>query len=320
MKLLYPAVLFLGLLLGLCGSGLTPLGANNPPPPLAGQPNPDLFQYQGQSLAQYSTDNANLKRTGQWVWRFVDVKGCNSESIRKAVTDGINEAHTAYALDIVERDGDATAHAVYGNCGSSFAAICGGPPVIGCLGRGFPYVNDVDISTDMAAYYDVSQRAIAMHEIIGHAMSVWNEQYLLDGSFSNSNDVTIMNTGPLSRHDIVNPDGTPVSAEAARWWRTNGSPELTDTGYGYYGQWYIWACGFDFNATRVSVLVDYHDGAGLQWSGVIKPVVKDGNGCMGIGPDDGLNIVVGAAYYEKQENPSSWRVSYNEACVKGGTC
>lgn len=319
-KFLAPLVLALGLAVGLAGSSLT--SASNPPAPQVGvlQPNPDLFQYQGQSLQAYSTDNAALKQTGQWVWRFVDVKGCTSESIRQTVTDGINEAATAYGINIVERDDLVSSHAVYGNCGSTFASICGGPPVIGCLGRGFPYVNDVDISTDMAAYYDVSQRSIAMHEVIGHAMAVWNEQYLLDGTFGNSQDVTIMNTGPNSRHDIVDGNGVPAPAEANRWWRTMGSPELTTTGYANNGAWYTYACGFDANATRVSVLVNRHDGKGLVWAGTIKQLVADKNGCMGIGPVDGLNITAGYAYYLKQENPSSWKVSLNETCVKGGTC
>lgn len=307
MSLVKLLVLVLGISLGWHVSGVL---AADPPPVASTQQNPDLFQYQGQSLQKFSTDNAALKQTGIWRWQFVPVQGCDSESIRAAVTQGINEA-SRMGVTVLEAPGDPSAHAVYGNCGVSFAAHCGGPPVIGCLGRGFPYNNDVDISTDMAAYYDLSQRAIAMHEVIGHAMAVWNEQYKLDGTFGASNDVTIMNTGPNSRHDL-GPN------EDARWWRTMGSPELKVTGYAFSGAWYVWACGFDSNATRLSVLVDRHDGRGVVWAGVVRELTPDRNGCMGLGVQEGLNIVVGQPIYLKQENPASWRVSQNEVRVIGG--
>ncbi len=284
--------------------------AANPPTVPSTTQNPELFQYQGRSLQQDSADNKALKITGQWRWRFVSVPGCNSESIRPAIVAAFAQV-SRYGMSIVQADNDPTARAVFASCGATFAAVCGGPPVIGCLGRGYPYNNDIDISTDMAAYFEVSQRAIANHEL-HHAIFVWNEQYRLDGSFGSSNDVSIMNTGPLSRHDLG-------AVEDARTWRTMGSPELAraDTGYAFSGAWYVWACNFDSNATRLSVLVDRHDERGIVWAGVAAPLVKDSNGCMGIGVNEGLNIIVGQQYYLKQESPASYLVSRNEACVKG---
>ncbi len=286
--------------------------AANPPAVPATTQNPEVFQYQGQALCNVANclDSKTLKLTGQWRWRFVSVPGCNSESIRPAIVAGFSQM-SRYGMTITQADGDPTAHAVYASCGSAFAAVCGGPPVIGCLGRGYPYNNDIDISTDMAAFFDVSQRAIANHEL-HHATFVWNEQYKLDGSFGSSNDVSIMNTGPLSRHDLG-----PV--EDDRTWRTFGSPELQrrDTGYAFSGAWYIWACNFDANANRLSVLVNRNDGAGVVWAGVAVALVKDSNGCQGVGVSQGLNIIPGQVYYLKQENPASYRVSLNEACVRG---
>lgn len=279
------------------------------------QRNPDLFMYQGESLQKFSKDNLNLKDSGVWRWRFVPVAGCDSYSIYPAVRDALRQP-ARFGVDIAEAPDDLNAHKVYGNCGSSFKSICGGPPVIGCLGRGFPSVNDVDLSTDMAAFYDASQRAIACHEVCGHAMAVWNEQYRLDGSFASSNDVTIMNTGPLSRHDLG-------SAEDARWWRTMGSPEVPTLGYGFNGAWFVYACGFDANARRLSVLVSPdRDPAHARWAGVIVPIRRDinpnggdRNGCVGVGTAEGLNIVVGQEYFLKQENPASYLASHNEKRV-----
>ncbi len=123
-----------------------------------------------------------------------------------------------------------------------------------------------------------------------------------------------MNTGPLSRHDLG-------VDEDARWWRTMGGVELSVTGYGFNGAWYIFACQFDSNAMRLSILVDRHDGRGRVWAGVFPEIRKDSNGCMGVGLADGLTITAGFDYFAKQESPSSFAVSYNEACVKGSvTC
>lgn len=296
---------------------LTLAHAAEPPPVPSTTQNPELFQYQGKALCAVANcvDATALRNTGVWRWRFVPVSGCNSESIRPAIVAGFAQM-SRYGINITEADNDPTAHAVYASCGAAFAAVCGGPPVIGCLGRGYPYVNDIDISTDMATFYDVSQRAIANHEL-HHATFVWNEQYKLDGSFGSSNDVSIMNTGPLSRHDL-----SPV--EDARVWRTVGSPELKQTGYAFNGAWYVWACGFDANANRLSVLVNRNDGKGIVWAGVARPIPRDRNpdggdvnGCQGIGVQEGLNIVPGQVYFLKQENPASFLVSYNEACVRG---
>ena len=97
------------------------------------------------------------------------------------------------------------------NCGTGFVNVCG-PAAIACLGRGFPYVNDIDASTQMAAFYDVSQISIWLHELLGHALATWHEQYCL-GSEAFGNPcagrtqfsatpgfVDFMNTGPDSRH------------------------------------------------------------------------------------------------------------------------
>lgn len=267
------------------------------------QQNPDQFMYSGASLDRYNTHSQALRETGVWTWRYDKNPACLGD-VRRYVDLAIADLGSTYGITFIEDSN--SAHLIYQNCGPSLASRCGATN-INCLGRGYPYDVTIDLSSDLATYFDVSSVAVVEHELL-HAMATYNEQYKLDGSFSPSQDVTVMNTGPLSRH-------YQQQADRERWWRTMGSPALRTLGYGFNGAWYVYACGFDANATRLSVLVDKHDGKGIVWSGVLRPIVKDANGCMGVGVREGLNIIVGAEYYLKQENAAGWKVSLNEAKV-----
>lgn len=281
-----------------------PARAADPPaaqfPP---QENSDTFMYAGASLDRYNPFSGPLRETGVWRWRFDKNPACIGD-VRRYVDLALQDLGNTYAINFIEDP--LNGHLIYQNCGPSLAARCGATN-INCLGRGYPYDMTIDLSSDLASYFEISSVAVVEHEML-HAMATWNEQYKMDGSFSPSSDITVMNTGPLSRH-------YQQQADRERWWRTMGSPALRTLGYGFNGAWYVYACNFDANATRLSVLVDLHDGNGIVWSGVIKPVKADANGCMGIGEAEGLRIVVGAEYFLKSENAVSWKVSRNETKV-----
>ena len=83
---------------------------------------------------------------------------------------------------------------------------------------------DVDISDILSTYQSATQLSILLHEIIGHALATWEEQYCkgtettgicqgLTLFTSAPGWVDIMNTGVLSRHGIE-------AIELERWSRT----------------------------------------------------------------------------------------------------
>ena len=110
--------------------------------------------------------------------------------------------------------------------GSGQIAVCSSVTIF-CLGRGFPYVADVEISDLMYAPVQwpyLTRISILCHEICGHAIATWNEQYCrgfettgicrgLAQFASAPNWRDFMNTGPLSRHE-------PEVIEKERWSRT----------------------------------------------------------------------------------------------------
>lgn len=302
MKRLFPALLLaLGLILALgINDGIS--RAADPPPRASTQPQEDTFQYNGQSLDIYNPHSGPLRAIGDWRYRFGRNPACVGD-IFPALRQAMDDLTANFAIRFIEDN--LNGNLMYANCGPAFRALVGGG-IIACLCRGYPGNVTIDFSTDMADFFEVSQLSIALHELF-HGMATWHEQYTL-GTFAPSQDVTVMNTGPLSRHRIG-------QSERERWWRTMGSPELKELGYAYSGAWYVWACQFDAKATRLSVLVDRHDGRGIVWTGVASLIIKNSQGCMGIGIEQDLDIAIGAEYYLKQENPSSWRVSLNEARV-----
>lgn len=268
------------------------------------QPNPDTFMYQGESLIKYNDADLTLRKTGEWHW-FYSVNPVCSGDISQAVSSAITELQSVFAISFIyDYTPSSSSHKIYANCGTAFSAICGGGGVIGCLGHGFPYNNDIDLSTDMAVYYDLSQTAIVLHEMF-HALATFNEQYKLDGSFSTSPGwIDIMNTGPESRHHVA-------ATEIERWDRVHGPNSLKIVGVGRNdGGFYVYWCNLDTKATRVSIL--YDDGYGSYWSGIITSPVPDRNNCQG----QWVQESGGRCYLVKQENPISWSTSYTE--VKAG--
>lgn len=195
-----------------------------PPPPRAGQPHPDQFSAAPYgNLAQYSPlYKKALLPAHTLSYALVTMPGCNTGSVPQAMQRVEAEASSLLRFALVRND-TSPDFTVRINCGSEQIRICGAVTIF-CLGRGFPSDNDVELSDLLSTYTQESQLAIPEHEIIGHALAVWDEQYCkgtetsgpcngLVQFASTPNWHDIMNTGPDSRHGLE-------AIELERWSRT----------------------------------------------------------------------------------------------------
>lgn len=276
---------------GIVG-GADPTPAKFPP-----QNNPDTFQYQGVSLDVYNPFSGPLRQNAIWRWRFEKNPACPGD-VRPYVVTAIQDLTNNFAINFIE---DPAGHLIYQNCGPSLAARCGATN-INCLGRGFPYDVTIDLSSDLAVYFPETSVSIVEHELL-HAMSTWNEQYLRTsgGGFAASDDVTVMNIGPLSRHFIR-------QDERDRWNRTMGPASLKIAGQGRNpdGRAFVYFCQPPERTTRVALL--YDDGQGIYWSGRYADAGLDANGCRGVLVEERP----GRSAYLKSESAVSWKTSYTE--------
>lgn len=260
------------------------------------QQNPDQFQYNGASLDRYNPFSEPLRQNGIWLWRFDRNPACLGD-VRRYVDLAIADLGNNYGIDF--REDNLNGHLIYQNCGPQLASRCGATN-INCLGRGYPYDVTIDLSSDLATYFEVSSVAVVEHELL-HAMATYDEQYVKDGTFRASQDVTVMNTGPLSRH-------YQQQADRDRWNRTMGPQSLKVVGQGRNpdGRAYVYFCQPSERTTRVAVL--YDDGAGPYWAGRYADAGLDGNGCRGVLIDEqpGRTVLL------KSESAVSWRTSFTE--------
>jgi len=264
----------------------------------------DQFQYAGQSLDVYNSFSAKLRETGVWLWRFEKDSTCIGD-VRPYVVTALQNFGDATGIAFIEDN--VSGNVIRQSCGPKLAAKCGATN-INCLPDSYPYSVAIWLSSDLANYFSVTSVSIVLHEML-HATCTFNEQYrrTADGGFAASEDLTVMNVGPLSRHFWG-------SEETKRWWRTCGNGELDIFGSGRNASgFYLYGCRFEPTATRLSLL--YDDGNGAYWSGIIKPIRADANGCMGLGQFEGLEAVPGRCYWLKQENAAGWKVSLNEVKV-----
>lgn len=289
-----------------------------PPPPAPmdpRQPNPDIYTCCGLGEIDYlnSVENRMLD-VGEVDWYYVTQPGC--EGLDIGLREYIITAQARWTAEIGVKFNErrsSTASAYVGNCGPQWKALC--PGAVGCLAHSWPYNGQIDFDAPTMLGYAFPESIIAVivHEIC-HQIATCEEQYAKqNGIACVPGWRDFMNCGPDSRHGFE-------FTEKERMKRILYPVRLasSSTGYGFNGAWYVWACGFDRHARRLSVLVDRHDGRGVVWAGVYPKIVPDAaNGCMGVGPPEGLRIEVGATYLLKQETILSAPKWFNETCVRG---
>ncbi len=197
---------------------------NAAPAPRPEQPHTDQFQQAGYgNLALLNPVNQKGLLSAHTVtYRLLTMPGCTAGSIPNDMQRVEAEAQNKLHFSLVRNDASYD-FTVRINCGSEQIRICGAVNIF-CLGRGFPYNDDVEMSDILSTYQSDTQLAVPLHEIVGHALATFNEQYCL-GTESTGicrglalftpapGWVDVMNTGPNSRHGLD-------AIELERWSRT----------------------------------------------------------------------------------------------------
>jgi hypothetical protein len=219
------ACILAALLVCMAVASATPVVAAPPPSPY--QQRPDIFPCDGCRIADMDGNGVGdmqdlnpttlkAKATRAIAYRVVLRPGCSAGSIPTDLA-----AMNAHVQDVglgltLTRTDAAPDFNVYISCGLEQISKCGGVNVF-CLPDGFPYDTDVYLSDVLSGWEAGSRLGIPLHEIVGHAIGTWNEQYAICGAScgfaSTPNQRDIMNTGPLSRHGIE-------QVELDRWERT----------------------------------------------------------------------------------------------------
>jgi hypothetical protein len=256
------------LALGLCGIGFGIISIKSAtaaaPPPSPYQQRPDVFPCDGCRIADKDGNGVGdmqdlnpttlkAKATRAIAYRVVLRPGCSAGAIPADLA-----AMNAHVQDVglgltLRRDDQIYDFSVNISCGLEQITKCGGVNVY-CLPDGFPYDTDVYLSDVLSGWDSGSRLGIPLHEILGHAIGSWNEQYALCGAscgFASTPGLRdVMNTGPLSRHGIE-------QIELDRWERTmwpltaDNCIGATDPSWGGYwdncrGLW-IGPDGWDLN-------------------------------------------------------------------------
>ena len=189
-------------------------------PPRAEQPHPDQFQYNGESLAIYSTLHSKAKSTRAAAYSLTTISGCTSGVIPQAMQRV--EAELSKVGFALTRNDARPDFVVKIGCGSEQIRQCGAVNIF-CLPEGYPANNNIWLSDILSSYASDTQLAIPLHEVL-HAVAVWNEQYCTGTETTGiCRGLTlftpapgwrdVMNTGELSRHGFE-------AIEVERWERT----------------------------------------------------------------------------------------------------
>lgn len=202
------------------------------PGPRPNQPHGDQFSAPGFSnLAQFNPLNDRVKARQPVFYRVTVMPGCSAGTIPQALFALEGEAYGKLQQYRIERRDVAPDFTVFINCGSEQIRLCGSVNTF-CLPYGFPLNVDVSISDILSTYQPITQLAVLLHEIMGHALATWDEQYC-KGNEAVGNicyGLTLftpapgwhdfMNTGAESRHGFE-------AIELERWSRTMFNVLLT---------------------------------------------------------------------------------------------
>ena len=253
----------------------TSLAIADPAPELSQQPRTDTFIIEPWGdLDQFNPLSHKVRTTGQVIWDYQVMPGCNTAqgaTIGQTIGAAMGNIYfeTGVVFTYVQLGDPASDLTIRTNCGSSFTAVCGNGAAA-CLGRQFPYNLDIDFSQDVATYFDVSRITVVLHELFGHALATWNEQYQPNFSAS-PNWVDVMNTGPDSRHYIQ-------GIELSRWGRTMGTPAPTSYGL---GPGYVWFCGVSSRASYVDLFGS--SSTAYRYIGTVPlSNLQESGGCYGL--------------------------------------
>lgn len=252
----------------------------DPPAICCNQPGPDQFTIAPYgNLDQYNPVSAKVRNEGIIRWAYKVEPGC-SDGMGPIIGRAMGNIYDQTGVVFVYVESGPVDLTIRANCGVSLYAVCGQVTGVNCLGRGFPYNLDIDLNTDIYAYYDQSQVAVVLHELWGHALQTADEGYCkgagnpagCTGQFAPvPGYMSVMNTGPDSRHYLGN-------LEAAMWGRTQGTPAANRTGR---TDSFVYFCGVDARALYVDL---YGSGSSYRYIGSVwlRDIVKSVDGCYGL--------------------------------------
>ena len=184
------------------------------PPVDPRQPRPDLFSCGTFTCDVYNPVTIKAKATRTVSYRVQVEPGCTAGTI-PADLEAMNAEAQKVGLNLY-RDDFAPDFTVHINCGSEQIRRCASINTF-CLNRNYPYSSDMDISDILSTYFPITRLSILLHEVAGHAVGSWNEQYQVCGASCNFAPSPgwrdFMGTGELSRHGFED-------IELGRWART----------------------------------------------------------------------------------------------------
>lgn len=212
-------------------SSLRTQGVWGAPPPDPYQQRPDIFpcsvctvDRDGNGVIDLSDENPvtrMVKQTRTASFRLAVIPGCNPGTIPSDINQYLIPEAANVGLTLIRNDTkyDFT---VYISCGNVQIRKCGSINVFCLNGNlegtvGYPYSCDVYLSDVLSGWTLGSRVGIPLHEIVGHCIATWNEQYATCGASCNFAStpglLDFMNTGDLSRQGFTD-------SPRGRWERT----------------------------------------------------------------------------------------------------